>query len=127
MQNTFDVQKNENDELPVPNSWRTKLSEIVSSLADKSLFHSNEIIDLAPIDPAELRRIERNIEDYGDPLLHLSEESWKTSIYRWMGTHWTVLVDLSTTEEPSSDLVLFLTVHAKGDGYKFMIDSVHVP
>lgn len=50
-----------------------------------------------------------------------------SSVSQWMGTHWEVLVDLWTIESGRSDLVLTVFVLETTDGFRFEIDSVHVP
>jgi hypothetical protein len=121
------VTKNEDEELPVPTEWRNPLTDIVECLA------SGEFNKLSSLPAVTLeggwgwQDIETYVRAYGRKLTSLPEESWRTSIYLWMGGYWDVLVDLFTVEEGSSDLVLFVRVHPKEDSYIFQIDSVHVP
>ena len=123
------VTKNEEEELPVPTEWRKPLSDIVECLA------SGEFSKLSSLPAFTLeggwgwQAIEAYIKDYGRKLTSLPEESWRTSIYLWMGSgsYWEVLVDLFIVEEGCSDLVLFVRVHPREGSYVFQITSVHVP
>ena len=121
------VIKCEDQELPVPTEWRKPLTDIVACLA------SGEFSKLSSLPAVTLeggwgwQDIETYIRDYGCKLTSLPEESWRTSIYLWMGGYWEVLVDLFTVEEGCSDLVLFVRVHPREGSYTFQISSVHVP
>ena len=87
------VTKNEEEELPVPTEWRKPLSDIVECLA------SGEFSKLSSLPAFTLeggwgwQAIEAYIKDYGRKLTSLPEESWRTSIYLWMGSgsYWEVL------------------------------------
>ena len=72
-------------------------------------------------------QIKEYIEEYGEELIQLSEETWESSICIWMGTHWDILIDLWTEEEGRSDLVLEAWVSENGGGYIFDIGMVYVP
>ena len=65
--------------------------------------------------------------NYGETLADLPDEAWETSIAQWMGTHWDVLLDLWTVESGRSDMALCARVFEEEDGFRFEIDSVHVP
>ena len=114
-------------EHPVPEIWRSKFSDIAAGLAIGDYRLDNSPIDgLEPIDTITANRMAENVAAYGGQLTSLSDATWSTSVCRWMGDHWQVLVDLSTTTEPVSDL----TLHAKvfdADCSRIRIVSVHVP
>jgi hypothetical protein len=116
----------EDQELPVPTEWRKPLADIVECLA------SGEFSKLSSLPAVSLeggwgwQAIETYIRDYGCTLTSLPEESWRTSIYLWMGGYWEVLVDLFTVEEGRSDLALFVRAHPRKGSYIFQIMSVHV-
>lgn len=67
------------------------------------------------------------VANFGERLTELSDETWESSVSQWMETHWDVIVDLWTLESGKSDLVLALRVHEAGAGFRFEIDSLHVP
>jgi hypothetical protein len=121
------VIKDEDKELPVPTEWRKPLADIVACLA------SGDFSKLSSLPAVTLeggwgwQSIERYIKSYGCKLTSLPEESWRTSIYRWMDGYWDVLVDLFTIEEGCSDLVMFVRVYPREGSYAFQIQSVHVP
>lgn len=79
------VIKCEDQELPVPTEWRKPLTDIVECLA------SGEFSKLSSLPAVTLeggwgwQDIETYIKDYGCKLTSLPEESWRTSIYLWMG------------------------------------------
>ena len=107
----------------VPVGLRGKFRELVAG--DFQLTASRPD-GVASIDADTASNIANHVAAYGDSLVPLRDEVWQTSIYRWMDVYWQLLVDLSTTREPVSDLVL----HAKlADDAAFHIEvqSVHVP
>jgi len=120
------VIKCEDQELPVPTEWRKPLTDIVECRA------SGEFSKLSSLPAVTLeggwgwQDIETYIKDYGCKLTSLPEESWRTSIYLWMGGYWEVLVDLFTVEEGRSDLALFVRAFPREGPYIFQIMSVHV-
>ena len=121
------VTKNEDEELPVPTEWRKPLADIVECLA------SGEFSKLSSLPAVTLeggwgwQDIDAYIRDYGCKLTSLPQESWRTSIYLWMGGYWDVLVDLFTVEEGPSDLALSLRVYPREGSYTFRIEWLHVP
>lgn len=111
----------------VPELWRAKFAEIAAALADGDFKLCRSQVDgVDPIDQETADLIAANITAYGDSLALLDEATWEHSIYRWMGGYWLVLVDLSTTSEPVSDLTLHAKVY-EADCSRLAIDSVHVP
>ena len=121
------VTKNEDEELPVPTEWRKPLADIVECLASGNFGKLSSLPAVTLEGGWGWQSIETYIKHYGRKLTSLPEESWRTSIYRWMGGYWHVLVDLFTVDEGASDLVLFVRVHPKEGSYIFQIESVHVP
>ena len=111
----------------IPEAFRDTFRQIATAFAagDFELRH-HRIAGVSPVDQAIAGQIADNIAAYGERLAPLSDATWEWSVYRWMDGHWQMLVDLSTTGEPVSDL----TLHAKlydGDSGSLQIDSVHVP
>ena len=67
------------------------------------------------------------LRDVVNALVQGRDDTWSTSVAQWMGNHWVVLVDLWTVESGKSDLVLSARAFEGEDGFRFEIDSVHVP
>jgi len=80
-----------------------------------------------PVSEQTTKHILRYIEDYGETLVPLPEESWQTSIYIWMGSFWEVYVDLWTLKEGRSDLIVSVKVYETNEGYNLEIHMVYVP
>lgn len=120
------VEKNADEELPIPIVWRSTLCEIVDAFKAGD-FQIKSIQNVEPLNRENAEIIDESIKYYGDTLISLSDKTWETSIYRWMLYYWEVMVDLFTLNEGGSDLVLFVNVFEKENGYKFQVRSVHVP
>jgi hypothetical protein len=111
----------------VPELWRAKFAEIAAALAEGDFkLSTSQVSGVDPIDQETADLIAANVTAYGDGLAPLHEATWEHSIYRWMDGYWQVLVDLSTTNEPVSDLTLHAKVY-EADCSRLTIDSVHVP
>ena len=119
--------KDEDSEHPIADAWRPTLRQVVTALAKDDYDMLRGIAGVAPMITASVNYIRANIRDYGETLTALADDTWSTSVARWMGTHWEVLVDLSTEECVRSDLVLHLLVFETSNGWRFEISSVHVP
>ena len=65
--------------------------------------------------------------DYGATLVELPDARWATSVARWTGAGWELLVDLWTAEEGRSDLVLGATGEETPGGPRLTISLVYVP
>ena len=118
--------KNE-DEQPVPLSWRPVLSEIADRLANRDYTLTIRPGNVSPIDDNLAALVAHQIGSYGGELTSLLDESWDRAVYLWMGEHWEVLVDLCTREKGVSDLGLFVKVFEQAEGFRFEVWSVHVP
>lgn len=119
--------KDNKNELPVPNAWRQIFCDIVEALKDNDFQLQREIKHVTKITPEDAKRMEANVNAYGDYLISLPDSTWETSIYQWEEDCWIVLIDLYTEEERESDLVLFARVYEEGHTYRFEIQSIHVP
>jgi len=124
---TSDVEKNEDDELPVPTVWRPTLSAIIQAFKDKDYRLTRGVAAVEPVSDEVATMIARSVEYYGSDLAVLPEQAWETSVYRWMWDYWEVIVDLYTVQEGQSDLAMFVQVFEDGDAYRFKVHSVHVP
>lgn len=121
------VSKCSEKELPVPSEWRQTFSRIVEAFRTGDFKIEKGIPSVQPISNEDAKRIADNIDSYGSRLDRLPEETWDTSVCRWMDGYWDVLVDLFTVQEGLSDLVLFTRVYENGSSYEFQIQSVNVP
>jgi hypothetical protein len=72
-------------------------------------------------------QIENYIKNYGAELIELPEETWDSSVCSWAGTRWDALIDLWSSSEGRSDLVLSLHVSEKDNSFEFSVYMVYVP
>ena len=112
-------------EHPIPEGLRARFRELVAALAAQDFPPSNHD-GVAPIDARLADFIAEQINAYGAALAPLSEKVWERSIYVWDDPNWQFLIDLSTTEEPVSDLVLHARLAGDEEGL-IEVWSVHVP
>ena len=75
------VEKNEDNELPIPNIWRPKFKKIVNAFVNKDYKLSSEIENVNPISVETAEQIKEYIEDYGEELIELPNETWNSSVY----------------------------------------------
>jgi hypothetical protein len=121
------VIKDEEKELPIPQVWRDVFCQIVKALSNKDYLVNSTISNVPSLSIDDSKYIEDNIESYGEELTELPAETWDSSIYLWMGTHWDVIIDLWTLGEGRSDLVLSAKVYETNNEYTFKIEMVYVP
>ena len=121
------VTKDEENECPIPNAWRSVFSQIVDAFVKKDYTLSSGVAGVAPVSSETASHIKNYIEEYGENLIHLPCETWDSSVCIWMGNHWDVLVDLWTSGEGRSDLVLGAQVSESEDGYIIDIGMVYAP
>ena len=121
------LKKDKNIEQPIPDKWRPVIKEIVERIRFLGLKSGGIRDSRVEVSPDDIDYINRNIVSYGDELTKLSDETWSTSICRWMDGYWHLLIDLCTSREGLSDLVLFIDVYERDDGDLFKVLSVHVP
>jgi hypothetical protein len=119
--------RDEEIEQPIPVEWRPLIVEIVNDIRDRKLAPKSVSGFEIDVDSPEIELMYQSIDSYGDSLISLPEDAWQTSVCRWMGTHWHVLVDLFTAGEGLSDLVLFIDVYEREGSVCFKIQSIHVP
>lgn len=112
---------------PVAIVWRKTLSDIVSAFV-RDDFELKTKIPRVEMPTADLAAQMRSyVADYGETLVELPEETWKTSVAIGMESHWDVLVDLWTEESGRSDMVVHLDVFESGGEYAFKIHLLYVP
>jgi len=112
---------------PVASAWRPVLEDAITAFARGDFSVARGSGAVAPISAATAARITNNLAKHGETLTELPAEAWKTSVAQWMETHWDVLIDLWTVESGASDLVLSARVFEVNGGFRFEVDSVHVP
>jgi len=112
------------EQQPVRVEWRLALSQVVAAFAAGNCRLDPGVPGVEPLSTSSATQISDYIQDYGARLVPLPEESWESSVCIWGGHHWDVLVDLWTTEEGRSDLVMHAHVSPSGT---IRIHAVYVP
>ena len=112
---------------PVASQWRPTLVKIAKALAEGDYELARGIPSVAQVSKDTAQAMQEYVEEYGETLVDLPDETWDSSVAQWMGTHWDVILDLWTDESGSSDLVLNLRVFEDGKWFRYEIDSLHVP
>lgn len=121
------VKKNEDEELPIPHIWRPTFKAIVNAFVEKDYSLSSEIKNVKPISEETAQQIKEYIEDYGEELIELPNDTWNSSVYISYGNYWNILIDLYTKDEGLSDLVLNTEIREDNNEYIFDIKLVYVP
>jgi hypothetical protein len=124
---TFPIEKNEEDELPIPTVWREALKRLANALVfDTEYIPVSDI--LATSCNAKTKEIQAyNLETYPDAIGPLTDSTWENSIYRWDAGYWQVLLDLVTKEGEISDLVFHAKVRETESGYVIEPGLIYVP
>ncbi|WP_336936427.1 DUF7668 domain-containing protein [Acinetobacter beijerinckii] len=111
----------------VPNVWRETLFRIVEAFKNNDLSAISRIEGVQSIELEHLQEIAENITDYGETLVSLPDETWKTSQALWMGFCWDVILDLFTEREGRSDLILSIRVFETDGVFDYSIQDIYVP
>jgi hypothetical protein len=119
--------RDESRELPIPSAWRPVFREIVKAFVKRDYRLSVGVPGVAPVTADTAAHIEKYIDDYGETLVALPEETWDSSVCIWLGKHWDALVDLWTRTEGRSDLVLSARIVESDAGFEFQVYMVYVP
>lgn len=127
MNDCLSVVKDEENELPVPIEWRGTIKNIVSSFVMRDFGLSKAIPLVEPISIATENQIRDYLDSYEEVLVNLPEETWKSSIYLWMGNHWDLMIDLWIEGEGRSDMVLAVSVREINYKYNFTVSMIYVP
>jgi len=125
--NEIKVEKNEENELPIPHIWRPSFKAIINAFVKGDYNLSSEIKNVNSISNETAEQIKEYIEDYGEELVELPNETWSSSVYICYGDYWNVLIDLYTKEEGLSDLVLNAEIRENNNEYSIDIQLVYVP
>ena len=123
----IEVEKDEDNQLPIPSEWRQLFVDIVNSFVSKDYLISSGLDGVSPVSQETAAQIEEYINDYGETLIALPGETWESSICLWMGDSWDILIDLWTESEGRSDLALSATVKESKSGYIVHVGIVYVP
>ncbi|WP_197082443.1 hypothetical protein [Pedobacter sp. BMA] len=94
---------------------------------DKDYKLSLGVDNVNPISDETAEQMQEYIEEYGEELIDLPEETWDTSVYIYYGDYWNVLIDLFSKDEGLSDLVLNAEVREKDNNYVVDIKLIYVP
>jgi len=121
------IEKNTDRELPVPTAWRAALKELADSFVVNGFNLSKSTFLIRAIDEDIVKINKSNIENYPDQIGTLMQKSWDTSVYVLTRKDWAVLVDLSTSDGKTSDLVLHTTVSEIAGSYKIEASLIYVP
>lgn len=121
------VEKNEKEELPIPHVWRPTFKAIVSAFVKKDYNLTSEIENINAVSKETAEQIKEYIEDYGEEIIELPDETWNSSVYIYYGGYWNVLIDLFTKDEGLSDLVLNAEVREYNNEYFIDVKLVYVP
>lgn len=128
MNETVPALKDDENQTKVPTIWRGTLKSIVNSIKNNNFLFENSKNSITPISSDDQTLIRNNINEYGEELCDLPDETWDTSACQWMLDYWELYVDLFTVNEGLSDLVLSVRIfEQEHDSYLFEIQSVHVP
>lgn len=120
------VARNETEGL-IPNIWRPTFLRIVDAFVEGDYALLCGVEGVVEVSNETVTQIKEYIEDYGETLVNLSDETWKSSVCIWTGHHWDVLIDLWTAGEGRSDLVLSARVLDTKNGFIIDIYMVYVP
>lgn len=119
--------KDEKNAHPIADTWRPTIREIVRALAESDYELVRRIPSVSPPSGTAAEQMRTYVADFGEALAEVPDDTWNSSVSQWMGTHWDLLVDLWTLESGRSDLALHLRVYEAEGGFRFEIDSLHVP
>lgn len=112
------------EQQPVPTEWRPVMAKVVAAFAAGDFGLRQGIAGVEPVSSSTASQVQNYLESYGATLVALPEETWETSVCIWSGAYWDVLVDLWTSEEGRSDMVLHAHVATSG---AITVHAVYVP
>ena len=123
----MEAAKDPDREHPVAEAWRPTLRAIVDALVEGDYALSRGLPNVAPVTTEAAKQMRDYVVDYGESLIALPAEAWRTSVSSWTGMGWDVLVDLWTRESGGSDMVLDLRALEADDGVQFEVRLIYVP
>lgn len=118
----------------IASSWRILLSTVVERLVAGDFQLSTPVPGVLAVAPDvaahNQRYVTRYLQQLDTPdarLVPLSDPVWQCSCAQWMGTHWDILLDLCTSHEGVSDLVLSGKMTMQHDIPEFQVGLIYVP
>ncbi|WP_300672977.1 hypothetical protein [Soonwooa sp.] len=120
------VEKNGEEQLPIPNIWRPIIKDIVKSFVNRDYKISSGLNNVNFVSDETAEQIREYIDDYGEELVDLPDETWNSSVYIYYGDYWEAIIDLFTKNEGLSDLILNLEIREQNNNYVIDIISVYV-
>lgn len=118
--------KDAESELPIPTVWRPVICRVIDAFVRHDYQLNAGVLGVTPVSAKTAEHIRSYIQDYGEELVELPEETWASSVCIWQGDRWDALIDLWTHSEGRSDLVLSLQVSEAPGGFEFNIYMVYV-
>lgn len=112
---------------PIATDWRPILIAVVERFVEGDFSLSSPVPCVLPVDPDTARQNKEYVSSYGHPLIGLSNTVWDSSCAQWMGKNWEIIVDLCTTTEGVSDLVLTGKVANVNGQPVFTVGLIYVP
>jgi hypothetical protein len=119
--------KDANEPYPIAAEWRPVFQAIVRAFVERDYTLSRGLPNVRLRSDRTAELIRDQVADYGETLVELPEDTWRTSEALWMGDFWEIFVDLWTAGEGRSDLVLKARVFETEGGYAFEVSLVYVP
>jgi hypothetical protein len=119
--------KDESHERAIPSAWRPVFRDIVRAFVQRDYRLSAGVPGVVPVANDTAAQIAKYIENYGETLVELPDETWDSSVCIWVGDRWDALVDLWTSAEGRSDLVLSARIRESDMGFHIQIHMVYVP
>lgn len=119
--------KDEENAHPIAEEWRPTIRAIVRALSEGDYEIARGIPSVLSPPKNRVEQMRDYVADHGEALAELLDETWRTSVSQWTGTHWDLFVDLWTRESGRSDMILDLRVFEVEGGYRFELVSIYVP
>jgi hypothetical protein len=114
------------NELPIPNEWRKIIQKIVEEIKNKNYTNLSNLPDVF-VSEKDFDGMCSYLDEYGEELISLPEETWNTSVYLWFESHWELMIDLWTVSEGLSDMIIKIEILKIGANYSFKNLMIYVP
>lgn len=112
---------------PIPGDWRPTFREIVRAFVEGDYALARGVPGVRPVSAETAEQMRWYVGDYGETLVTLPDDTWRTSECLWMWSFWDVFVDLWTAESGRSDMVLAARVFETDGGHEIDLHAVYVP
>jgi hypothetical protein len=80
-------EKNEEIEQSIPVQWRPVIIEVVEDIRSRNVRYRNVLGCDVSVDFTDIEDVYQSLDNYGDVLVAMPEDTWNTSICRWMGSY----------------------------------------